>query len=370
MTDLHGIIYYDGAQSYDIFYRVRGSSGPWLSGGSVVAAAEPNNTEYTIQNIAPNEYEIYYISHCQNGEESVPSDTFYSSPTCQQPRGFNVTQSGNNFVIVYTVPSSVGMVNLRIEYPNGGTFDQNYGVSQLGTITVPIPAGQFGDFTFSLRSVCNEDSGWYSPYMNSIEMTIANPAVCPAPVINDYLVISVSLTEIIYRFTLGSATSSVRVVLTNNTTGNQQFYQPSLIDGKVDVPLAVGSVAYNYTVAFFNICSAGTDNIGDLTNILVAANAGQQTVSTAGWTVSAGPDTTDVNGDQVIGTMVTVNTNTVTPSSTRTTRIVVRFNCSNSGYAYVNVAIPPGATFGTTRDWNSGCTIDVQSGYIISAYFL
>jgi hypothetical protein len=369
-SDLTGKIYNDGAASYDIFYRVKGSTGPWIPGGNVVAAPSPALlTLFTIQDVPPNEYEFYFISRCANGEVSGQSTTFYSTPVCAAPLSFNAVLQGSNFVITYTVPSSVGLVELLIEYPNGGTFDQNYGVTSPGQITVPVPAGQWGDYTFTMRSVCNVASGWYSPWFNPVLITTQNPGACPPPEIVQTAIINTTPTTITYRFTMAQYTPSVRVVVTNNTTGSQQNYNQPVTSNYFDVPLTRGNVVYNYSVGVYNLCTTGVDNTGDVINLAVPA-INNTLVSTAGWTVSAGPDIIDVDGNGVIGTMVTVNTNGLTPSATNSALVIVRFNCSTSGYAYVNVTIAPGATTGTTRDWNSECTIDLQSPFISSVLLL
>lgn len=369
-SNLTGNIYNTGAVSYDIFYRVKNSNGPWLSAGNVAALPSPAiTTPFSIMGVEPQEYEFYYISHCANGEISGASNTFYSFPTCDAPLSFNVNQVGGNFVVDYTVPPAVGMVNLQVEYPNGGTLNQNYGITNPGQITIPLLSGQYGDYTFSLRSVCNAASNWYSPFANDVLITTINPGPCPPPVIVSFAVINTTLTQVTYRFIMEGYTPSVRVVLTNNTTGSQQTFTQTITSNYFDLPIPRGTVDYNYSVAVFNICTVGVDNIGDIVNILVTASDGT-VLSIAGWTVSAGPDIIDVNGDGIIGTMVTVNTNGLTPSPTRTALVQVRFNCSTSGYAYANVSIAPGAISGVTRDWNSECTIDLQSPFINSAYLL
>lgn len=369
-SDLTGNIYNTGAVSYDIFYRIKGSSGPWLNGGNVTATASPAiTTPFTIQGVVPQEYEFYYISHCANGEISGSSNTFYSTPTCDPPLSFNVNQVGNNFVVDYTVPPTVGMVNLEVEYPNGGSLNQNYGITNPGQITIPVLVGQYGDYTFSLRSVCNADSNWYSDFSNSVLITTVNPGPCPPPEIVSFSPINVTQTQVTYRFIMSGYTPTVRVVLTNNTTSSQQNFTQTITSNYFDLPMPRGTVDYNYSVAVFNICTVGVDNIGDIVNVLVTASDGTA-LSIAGWTVSAGPDIIDINGDGIIGTQVTVNTNGLTPSPTRTTAVQVRFNCSTSGYAYVNINIAPGAVSGVARDWNSECTIDLQSPFINSAYLL
>lgn len=368
-SDLTGNIYNTGALSYVIFYRVKGTSGPFLNGGTVTAVPSPAIvTPFTIQDVAPNEYEFYFVSNCANGEVSDPSDTFYSVPVCQPPLGFNVQISGNNFIINYSVPQSIGIINLQILYPNGGNLNQNYNVASPGSITVPVPPGQFGDYTFSLRSVCNEASGWFSNFTNPVLITTTNPSPCTPPIIGSYVLINTTSAALTYRFALTGYTPSVRVVITNNTTGGQQILTQAVINNYFDTDLIIGLVDYNYTVQVFNLCTVGTDSQGASANILVPAQS--DPVNTAGWTISAGPDNQDLDGDGVIGTMVTVNTNGLTPSATRTCSVVVRFACSTSGYAYVNVNIAPGTTMGTTRDWNSGCTIDTASAYINSAILL
>lgn len=367
MADLTGLIYNTGALSYHIFYRVKGTNDPFLDSGEIAAVAGPT-TPYSIIGLPPQEYEYYISSECLGDIPSVNSTTFYSTPVCPAIGSFNAVISGSNFIITYSVPSNVGIVNLLVEYPSGGTLNQNYNVDGTGQITIPIPPGQFGDFQFTLRSVCNTASAWYGPYSSPVLLTTTDPTPCTPPVITNFSLSSSNLAADVYQFVLSNYTPSVRVVIDNNTTGTQQIVTQVVTSDSFDLSLVRGSIDYNYTVSVFNLCVIGTDFTGDFANILVTASF--TAVSVAGWSISAGPDSVDVDGDGVFGTVVTVNTNGPVPSTTRTTNVVVRFNCSTSGYAYVTVAIPPNATTGTTRDWNSVCTIDTTSGFINSAQLL
>jgi hypothetical protein len=125
------------------------------------------------------------------------------------------------------------------------------------------------------------------------------------------------------------------------------------------------SINYTYTIGFYNLCQVGADQTGDAEAIIV--NSTNQGVSVAGWTVTAGPESQDLNNDGVFGTMVTVNTNGVAPSATRDTRVTVRFNCTGGGYAYAGLTIAAGMTVGYARDFSPACTIDTTTAFINSA---
>jgi hypothetical protein len=369
MADLTGFVYNTGALTYHVYYRVIGTSGPWLDGGIITADPSPAiKTAFTISDVAPNQYEYYFSSICTGDIPSVNSNTFYTDPACPVPLSFNVNLSGSNFIVSYTVPGNVGLLNLFVQYPNGGTLSQNYSVTPAGTITIPVPSGQYGDYTFQIRSVCNETSPWFSAFINTVIITTTNPSPCTPPEIIDDVKTASSPAADTYRFTMGGYTPSVRVVINNNTTGTQQILTQVIVDNYFDISLIRGTIDYNYTVQVFNLCTIGIDSVGDSVNIIVPVTVA--IVSTAGWTITAGPDNMDLNNDGIFGTMVTVTTAGITPSTTRTTNVVVRFDCSTSGFAYVNVSIAPNATSGTTRDWNSECTIDTTSGFLNSAELL
>lgn len=358
-----------GALQYTVFYRLRGSLGPWTNGGTFDATAPPAEfTEISIEDVPANEYEIYYVSVCEDGLLSDPSEIFYSTPICPVPMALNVIEQADSFLVQYTLPPNVAQFNLQVLYPNGGTFNQVLPVESSGEYLLPKPAGVFGDFTFQIRSVCNVGTGWYSPFTNQVLITVPDTTECPAVTITGAARIGTSVGSDTWRFTLGGYTSSVRVVITNTTTGGpQQILTQAVTDNFIDVPLVKSSVDYIYQVQVFNLCTGATDFIGD--EIVVTVFANTTTVSTAGWTVTASPDTSDINGDGVIGTRVDVVA-PATPSATRDTEVSIRFTCSGIGFAYVTVIIAAGQTSGVARDWNSGCTIDLLSAYINSAILL
>jgi len=367
MADLLFTINNTGAVSYDMFYRIRNTTDPWNGPHHAVATPGPT-TQLSIIGVPPNDYEAYVISNCANGSSSGPTDSFFSAPNCQAPVAMNATFNAGIFTVTYAVAPSVGSVQLQVQYPNGGTFNHIYNVASPFEITIPQPVGLYGDYLFSIRSVCNQDSGWTSAYNSPVLVETVNPSPCTPPSINNTTVIATTAAAVTYRFELGGYTSSVRVVIDNNTTSGQQILTQAVVSNHVDIALVKGSVNYNYTVSIFNLCDAGADNIGDSESVVVPSSA--PLVNVAGWTISAGPDNVDVDGDGVFGTMVTINTNGTPPSATQDCRVIVRFNCTSSGFAYVNVVVPAGTTTGITRDWNSVCTVDVGSAFIVSADLL
>lgn len=261
-----------GAPAYRVFYRKAGSNDPYAGGDLVTAAAVPAQfTDYSVIGVDAFRYEWYIVTVCADGTESVNSQLFYSR-ACPVPTGLNVYTSGNNFIVQYSLPVTVGRFRLRIEYPNGGQLNNNYIADQTGQVIIPKPSGVYGDFLFSIASICNLDTDFISEFLSDVLVEVLNPSVCIAPTILNYSTVSTASNEETIRFFLGGYTSTVRIYINNTTTNTNNTLTQTVIAGTIDVPLSRSSVIYAYQITIFNICDVGQDNLGDMESISIPAN--------------------------------------------------------------------------------------------------
>jgi hypothetical protein len=261
-----------GAPKYRVFYRKYGTDDPYAGGTAITATAAPAEfTEYSVIGIESYRYEWYIVTICADGSESVGSQLFYSKP-CLGPTGINAYKNGNNFIVQYTLPITIGRFRLRVEYPNGGSLVTNYIADQTGQVTVPIPSNVYGDYLFSISSICNIDTDFISEYTSDVLVEVPNPSICGAPTIGNAELLSFTSGEQTWRFTLGSNTSTVKVYIDNTTLNTNNTLTQAVTSGHIDVPLPRGPVQYDYFVTIYNICGVGQDNVGDSYTIGVTAN--------------------------------------------------------------------------------------------------
>lgn len=106
------------------------------------------------------------------------SESIYDTPACFPISTFNAIVEGNIITVTYVAPGDVPKVRLSINYPNGGSFSQLYtNGSNNSTIQVPLPTGLSGDISVYMQSVCDEESGFYSPISQPVIITYNPPVV-------------------------------------------------------------------------------------------------------------------------------------------------------------------------------------------------
>lgn len=117
---------------------------------------------YTIPVSVPKgQYRIGIKPNYANGR--VCPIEYYDTPTCGTITSFlaALNYDSGHWYIDVTCTSTTSKIKIVIVYPNGGISTQIYNVG--GTIHIPIPDNQNGDFHIYAQAVCNEDTGWVSP---------------------------------------------------------------------------------------------------------------------------------------------------------------------------------------------------------------
>jgi hypothetical protein len=166
----------NGSAQYKVAFRTKGNPGEF---NYVAVNARPDSSYSTaVFDVPENDYETSVIAICGPGKESAPA--MATATSCPPPLAFNVVRSGQNFTITYKFPTSVSKFNLQIKYPNNGEYNEVVAVALNGTLSLPIPGGVYGNYVFQIRSVCNEETGWFSSFSNQVVINVAAPAnACP-----------------------------------------------------------------------------------------------------------------------------------------------------------------------------------------------
>lgn len=197
----------NGAASYKVAYRKSSSTAPFT-----YTTVPADAGQYTVAMFAApvGDYTISVMAVCGPNSDSVPIAT--DSGKCPLPVAFNIVRLGNNFRVNFQVATGITKVNLKIEYPNGGIYNQihNATAGSDNVVLVPVPDGMIGDFKGFLRSVCNETAGWFSPFTNPVNTNVATTSVSSCPQIANASVTNITQT-----------TAQVLISPASNMTGAQ-----------------------------------------------------------------------------------------------------------------------------------------------------
>lgn len=115
----------------------------------------------------------------------------------------NAFISSNNLVISYLAPSSAPKVRMTVNYPNGGSFVGNF-VNNGNNIVIALPPGLVGTFTVAGQTVCDETSGFYSPFSSQVSIDVTDNNV--------------------------SISNQVSPIVITNVTGINSFVLPQLVN--------------------------------------------------------------------------------------------------------------------------------------------
>lgn len=116
-----------------------------------------------------------------NGQYQIESTPIYpdgrscnafitTTPACPTLLSINAYITGDNLVVQYLAPSEVPKVRITVDYPNGGSFIQNY-VNNGNDIVIPLPPNLQGDYSIMGQSICDEISGFYSVFSSQVTVT-------------------------------------------------------------------------------------------------------------------------------------------------------------------------------------------------------
>lgn len=131
------------------------------------------NGTYVVQNVPNGQYRIGITPIYADGRPCI--EQFQDTPPCTGVVSFSAILSGGNIMVGYTINANVPNLQVNINYPNGGSFSQQY--TNLGTssITIPPPAGVYGNYSVTLQSVCDASTGFLGAATAPAIVTITQP---------------------------------------------------------------------------------------------------------------------------------------------------------------------------------------------------
>lgn len=134
----------------------------------------PNLTETIAENIPNGQYRIGYRQIYADGR--LCDEQFIQTDPCPGLLSINAYIQGDNIIVQYTAPSNVPKVLITVDYPNGGqqVVDR---VNDGSDIAIAIPTNLYGEFIVRGQSICDEETGFYSPYSTSVSVDRSPVAV-------------------------------------------------------------------------------------------------------------------------------------------------------------------------------------------------
>jgi hypothetical protein len=158
-----------GATSHRIRYaRIDNVLNPVFVTVSPDVANSPNLVYTIAENVPNGQYRIGYKS--LYSDLRTCEEQFIDTPACSSLISINAYLDGNNIIVQYLAPSDAPKVRITVNYPNGGSYTANY-VNNGNDIPIALPTNVYGDFTVTGQSVCDEESGFYSPPSSQVVVT-------------------------------------------------------------------------------------------------------------------------------------------------------------------------------------------------------
>lgn len=152
------------------YARVDNTSSP-----SYITISNVPNGVFTIQNIPNGQYRVGITPVYSDGR--VCTETFQDTSPCGGVISFSAILSGGNIQVGYTINVNVPNFQVNINYPNGGTFSQQYVNGGSGTVNVTPPSGLYGNYSVNIQPVCDTDTGFLG--------TPTAPAIVTVPAPNN-----------------------------------------------------------------------------------------------------------------------------------------------------------------------------------------
>lgn len=159
----------EGAVAHRIRYsRIDNVLNPTWVTVSPDVVNSPNLTQTIATNIPNGQYRIgYYAIY---SDLRTCAEQFVETAPCPSLISINAYLDGNNIIVEYFAPSESPKVKINISYPNGGSTAALY-VNNGNDIPIALPNNVYGDFIVTGQSVCDEDSGFYSPPSSQVVVT-------------------------------------------------------------------------------------------------------------------------------------------------------------------------------------------------------
>lgn len=230
----------------------------------------------------------YVISGVDDGQYIVGLTPIYAdgrkctevtqlTPACSAISSFSAVLGGSptGFVISYSAPASVPKIRVNIAYPNGGSSSQIYTNDGMD-IDINPPTSVYGDFSITIQSVCNEDTGFFGAQTAPVILTLNDPNVLSQ---------NYTLTAA-YNMSIDSVSGTGIPSLPSTGTNGAQFGHQTGMSGSYSVVISgtivtttkLDVIKNGINVGCVAVPSAGTYGIGitatEADDIAIAIDSG------------------------------------------------------------------------------------------------
>lgn len=228
--------------------------------------------------VSPTTSAIVVATNVPNGQYAIELTPIYAdlrtctpefvyTDACPGLISINAYIDSGNMIVQFVAEATIPKARITINYPNGGQYVQNHvNTGGLVTVSIPIPSGQTGTFSILGQSVCDEGSGFYSPYSNQVTVNntggitpiagnfrVANTTVniCNLTPVTLYTNGAFSIGSVLYQDSLLTTQLTGYTYVANS--GNSTIYTVDTLTGQV---LADSTYACNVVITNLNL----TDN--------------------------------------------------------------------------------------------------------------
>ena len=201
----------------------------------------------------------------------VCNPEYVYTDACPGLISINAYITSGQLVVQYLAPSDVPKVRITVNYPNGGSFTQNY-VNDGNNIVIPFPSGVYGDFQVSGQSVCDETSGFYSA--PSAQVTVSR-TVNNTTISNTATGITIITVNNITGFTLPQS-----VTAGNTVQGNHTAFYASINASFTGTPAGTSSATLSINGTIIQ-CVAVPNTNGGIVTFNAASVADSDLISVA-----------------------------------------------------------------------------------------
>lgn len=325
-----------------------------------IVTPNPSALPFTVSNKPDGKYLCRITPIKSDGTFCEMSE--YTTEGCPDMLSFNAIKSGNNILINVAVPVGIALVNVDIEYPNGGIYNQNHSAGS-GSVSIALPANVFGDFKVKVRTVCNASESFYGDFTPTVNVTVNSTNICP-------LVTAVIVSGLTSSLVDITATPPVDL---SNVTGYTLRLTP--IGGGTVVTVNAGTPVFNnvpiasstnYRIELDTNCSIGGPTTFDAGTFLSPAAVTNSTLTNDG-TSSANPFIVKINGTIVHngtshGPGVTTNFSVVDAIGA-TVELTTGGMVAVSADLVSNAVSTPGVVTGNTVIFSG---VDIVNGIVIN----
>lgn len=162
---------------------------------TTITGVLPGQNPYEILGVPQGQYRVCLRPVYADGR--LCTETCVITDPCPSITSFSAVYDGTTINVTYTAPVSVDSVKVNVFFPNGGSATYIY--TNGDTISITPPPGVFGIFSVTMQSVCDVNTGFYSPATSPVTVQID-------PANNSYILNSTAATNFIVRVSFDANT--------------------------------------------------------------------------------------------------------------------------------------------------------------------